>query len=367
LAASKDICIAILTDLGTDHRCFKVVSSLKDLGYDPIIYCDRPRNPLSKDWEAFRVRPLTRTSHFNGFGKAFLPFLLGLTRPVWTSQAKTWMVLDCPPLFWVALLGRLSGKQVIYDSHEIFLKTPLVQGRLSRRLFWRFWHDGGMAMIGKMIAVSPLSVEYFREHYPGKKVHLLPNAPRPTPAPTSPKPGMEGGIALIFQGGLRVATGLEETMAAMALQPSYRLEIFGFGPEEADLKRKAETLRVDKRVRFHGAIPFSELRPHMEAAHIGLHLMQPICDSFALTLANKLFDYVHALTPVLLSDNPAHRDFLARYPVGVAVDSFSPEAIRKGLETLAADLEGYRAACAKAREEWQWDRFAGGLKDFLEA
>jgi hypothetical protein len=105
----------------------------------------------------------------------------------------------------------------------------------------------------------------------------------------------------------------------------------------------------------------------MEEAHIGLNLMQPICDSFALTLANKLFDYVHALTPVLLSDNPAHRDFLAAHPVGVAVDSFSPEAVAAGLDRLRAGYEGYRRACLKARDEWSWDRFAGGLGAFVES
>lgn len=366
LAAPQEICIAILTDLGTDHRCFKTASSLKEMGYDPVIYCDLPRNPLGEAWKAFRIVPLTKASHYHGFGKAYMPFLLGLTKHVWSSSGRTWLVLDCPPLFWVALLGRLRGKQVIYDSHEIFLQTPMVMGRLSRRLFWRLWHDGGMALIHKVISVSPLCAEYFRKHYAGKSVYMLPNAPKLMPAPTLPKPAMENGIKLIFQGGLRMATGLEETMIAMASQPRFSLEIFGFGPEEAALKAKARELGLEGAIRFHGAIPFTELGPHMEAAHIGLHLMQPICDSFALTLANKLFDYVHALTPVLLSDNPAHREFLSRHPVGVTVDSFSPEAVRAGLERISADLESYRRACLRARAEWHWDAFSKGLQGFLE-
>ena len=337
------------------------------MGYDPVIYCDLPRNPLGEAWKAFRIHPLTKTSHYHGFRRAFFPFLLGLTKHIWSSPGNIWLVLDCPPLFWVALLGRLRRKQVIYDSHELFLETPLVMGRRSRRMFWRLWHDGGIALIRKMIAVSPLCAEYLREHYPGKQVYLLPNAPRILPISDRPKPGMENGTNLIFQGGLRVATGLEETMRAMTLQPHYRLEIFGFGPEEPALKRLMEKMGLPGRVRFHGAIPFTELPSHMEAAHIGLHLMQPICLSFALTLANKLFDYVHTLTPVLLSDNPAHRDFLAKHPVGVAVDSFSPTSVSDGLEKIAANLEGYRRACAHAREEWHWDHFISGLQGFLES
>lgn len=364
LAGQKEINLAILTDLGTDHRCFKLATALKSLGYHPVIWCDRPATPPGPAWAPFRIEVLTAASHYRGFLKAFVPFLLRLAPKVLTRPGRVWIALDCPPLFWVALLGRLRGKTVVYDSHEIFLETPLVRSRLSRRLFWRFWHDGGMALISRMIAVSPLCADFFRERYPGKRIFLLPNAPLASPPPAAPKPSLDGGARLIFQGGLRVATGLAETFRALRDRPDFRLDIYGSGPEEAALRREAEPL--GDRIRFHGVLPFSELRPRMEAAHIGLNLMQPVCESFSLTLANKLFDYVHALTPVLLSDNPAHRAFLAAHPVGVAVDSFSPESVLRGLDTLLAGLEGYRAACARAREEWSWDRFARGLGGFLE-
>ncbi len=366
LAASKEIYIAILTDLATDHRCFKLACSLKEMGYEPVIYCDLPRHPLGNNWKAFRIHILTKASHYSGFTSAWLPFLFGLTKAIWTSKGQTWLVLDCPPLFWVALLGRLRGKQVIYDSHEIFLETPMVQGRLSRRLFWRIWHNGGMALIRKMIAVSPLSAEYFQQHYPGKKIYMLPNAPRLTERIQLGKPALEKSVVLVYQGGLRAACGLREILDALATHTQYRLEIYGFGPEEQPLKERAQYLGWGQRIRFHGTVPFSELKAPMEAAHIGLNLIQPTCLNFSLTLANKLFDYVHTLTPVLLSDNPAHREFLAEHPVGLAVDSFSPDAIRAGVEKIAADLERYREACAQAREEWHWDGFAKGLQYFLE-
>jgi glycosyltransferase involved in cell wall biosynthesis len=365
LAGPKQINLAILTDLGTDHRCFKVATALRSQGYDPVIYCDRPSTPPGKAWDGFRVESLTERSHFHGFARAFFPFLLRLAPKVLFAPGRTWLVLDCPPLFWVALLGRLRGRQVIYDSHEIFLETPLVLGRPSRRLFWRLWHDGGLALVSKMIAVSPLCADFFRARYRGQRIFLLPNAPLASPAPQGPKPSFDGGVRLIFQGGLRVATGLEETMLAVASDPRYTLDVYGSGPEAARLREAA--LPLGKRACYHGSVPFQELRPLMEAAHIGINLMQPICKSFALTLANKLFDYVHALTPVLLSDNPAHRDFLKEHPVGVAVDSFSPEAVKAGLEKLLAGYEGYRGACLKAREEWNWDRFAKGLGAFVES
>jgi len=93
--------------------------------------------------------------------------------------------------------------------------------------------------------------------------------------------------------------------------------------------------------------------------------MQPVCGSFALTWANKIFDYVHAGIPVLLSDNPAHRALLEEFPVGVAVDAFSPESVGRGLDLLMADYTRFAAACAPARLRWHWEEHARGLGAFL--
>ena len=105
----------------------------------------------------------------------------------------------------------------------------------------------------------------------------------------------------------------------------------------------------------------------MAPAHIGIHLMQPVCGSFALTWANKIFDYTHVLLPVLLSDNPAHRALLREFRVGVVVDSFSPEAIGEGLRDLLAGYPAFVEECRKARDHWHWEAYARNLSGFLKA
>src|SRR5690606_34289318 len=104
----------------------------------------------------------------------------------------------------------------------------------------------------------------------------------------------------------------------------------------------------------------------MADAHVGIHLMQPVCGSFALTWANKTFDYAQAGLPVLLSDNPAHRTLVAEHPVGVLADAFDPEAIGTALETLMAGYEAHAAAARRARESGHWDAHFRALPAFLE-
>jgi len=315
---------------------------------------------------------LTRESHQRKFFPVFLSFLLRLTPILWRSRARIWISLDAPPFFWLAFWGKLRGRLVIYDSHELFLQTPMVLNRPSRRLFWWLWEEGGFALIFKAITVSPEIVKRLQERHPHVEFYLLPNMPFRT-AGSPPSPG--GGavwvtqdslqIRLIFQGGLRVATGLPELFLAMKSRGVFHLDVYGAGVEEDRLRQSARASAMGASVVFHGAVPFEELPDIIAQSHIGVHLMQPVCGSFALTWANKIFDYIQVGIPVLLSDNPAHQELLREFRVGVAVDSFSPEAIQKGLDELLTGYANFKEECFKARAHWHWDAYATGLSEFL--
>lgn len=369
-APRPEVLLAILTDLSVDHRCYKWACALRDAGYHPVICCDRPLHPLGEAWDGFDVRVITRESHQKRFFPVFAEFLLRLTPVLWRTRARAWISLDAPPLFWLALWGKLRGRTVAYDSHELYLETPLVLNRPSRRLFWTLWENGGFALIRRAVTVSPAIVEKLKAKHPRVRFHLLPNMPmRPDRFPAAiapPRPGEP--VRLVFQGGLRVATGLPELFAALAARPALAtatLDVYGGGPEDASLRAAAAAAGLETRVRFHGSVPFEALPEKMARAHVGIHLMQPVCGSFALTWANKTFDYAQAGLPVLLSDNPAHRALLAEHRVGVLADSFSPEAIGRALENLLADHETFAAASRKAREQWHWSARFRGLPEFL--
>ena len=364
-AEKPEILLAILTDLSIDHRCYKLAQSLKKLGAQPIIYCDLPLHPLGDAWKEFEVHVLTRKSHLQAFLPVFMVYLLRLLPILLRSRANIWISLDAPPLFWLALWGKIRGRTVVYDSHELFTETPLVQARLSRRLFWQMWEWGGFALIRKAITVSPAIVEKLRAQNPQVEFFLLPNMPVKTVWGETPEKPRAGEIRLVFQGGMRLATGLSELFTALESRPHFQIDLYGAGPEEENLKRAARHSGLGERARFHGSVPFEALPALLAKAHIGIHLMQPVCGSFALTWANKVFDYTQALLPSLLSENPAHQILLQEFAVGVAVDSFSPEAIGKGLDALALRFDDYKGNCAQARERWHWDAQAQGLGKFL--
>ncbi len=375
VADAPEVLLAILTDLSIDHRCYKLAKSLKHQGLRPVIYCDQPLHALGSAWDEFEVRVLTKDSHLRRFMPVFVAYLFRLLPVLLTTRARLWISLDAPPLFWLAFWGKLRGRTVVYDSHELFVETPMVLNRRTRKFFWTAWERGGFALISRAMTVSPAILARLSAVNPRVKFHLLPNMPFSS-SPGSENPVMDKPsfptqnsepVRLVFQGGLRVATGLQELFEALRLRPQYHLEVFGGGPEEAALRAAAQAAGIAGRVRFHGSVPFQELAAPMAAAHLGIHLMQPVTGSFALTWANKIFDYAHALTPMLLSDNPAHRALLEEYCVGVVADSFSPEAVGEGLDRLAANYAFHLEECRRAREAWHWEAYAKGLPEFFKS
>jgi glycosyltransferase involved in cell wall biosynthesis len=361
----SEILIAILTDLSTDHRCWKWARSLQAAGYRPVICCDKPLHPLGPAWEGIDVRVLTSESHVRSFFPVFFAYLLRLLPILLRTKARTWVAMDAPPLLWLALWGRARGRRVVYDSHELFLETPMVRARRTRRAFWGFWENNGFALIRRCVTVSPGILARLKARHPGVRFHLLPNMPGGELEAVTPLPS-DGPVRLVYQGGLRKASGLPELIAALRDRPGIVLDVYGGGSEEGRLREATRVSGISDRVRFHGVVPFEKLPELMAGAHAGIHLVQPTCDSFALTLSNKIFDYARAGVPVLFSDNPAHRLLLEEFRVGVVADASSPDAVGAALDRLLADRESFAEACLAARARWRWENFFRGVPEMLE-
>lgn len=358
-----------MADLGTDHRCHKLAVSLERLGYRPVLLCDRPLHPLGAAWQGIEVRVLTPSSHYRGFLSTFARFLLRLAPILLTTRSRLWIVEDLPPLFLAALIGRLRGARVVYDAREIILETPMIKDRPLRRFLWGLWHAGGLALVDTMFAVGPTAQAYYRRLYPKKRVLLLPNVPFGAEGPEHAddrRPPGPAGTRLVFQGALRWGTGLKELLPALAKAPRASLTLYGFGPEDEELRAQAASLGLSDRVRFEGVVPFESLHGLLRGFHVGVHLMRPANDGYDLTLANKIFDYLHAETPVLLGPTTANKDLIARHRIGVVTASYDPADILRALEALEKDWEAFRAGCRAAQAVWRWEAFEPNLRAALE-
>jgi glycosyltransferase involved in cell wall biosynthesis len=160
--------------------------------------------------------------------------------------------------------------------------------------------------------------------------------------------------------------GLETIIRAMTYLNKYRLQIFGDGTIMQDLVRLRDSLSLEDRVEFMGRIPFGELRILTRQAALGVSLEENIGLNYYYALTNKLFDYIQAQIPVLVSDLPEMRLIITDYEIGQVVRDRDPELLAMQVEEMMSSekqrkkwKENLRAAAA----ELNWENEVDKLRD----
>ncbi len=363
-----EVLLPVLTNLATDYRVYKMSKSLSNLGYQPIVLCDKPKNKLGEDWQDIQIKFVVNESHMDGFFKIWVKFIIKLFPIFLRTKSKLWIVEDCPALMLAALIGRLRGVQVIYDSHEIFLETPEVKRSPLKRIFWKFWHDGGLKWVKKMIVVSPDSKEFFENQF--KHIHFLimpnvPFSPNPVSEPRIPGSFDKHAVVLIFQGYLRAENNFKSLIMVLQKHKGYQLLIVGDGHEKGNIQNYINEAGVQNQVKMPGILPFGDLKAWTGQANIGIHLVRPWSLNIDRTWHNKIFDYIHAGLPVLMGDTVALRTLLTKHRVGIIVNPDDEKDIERGINELIENYSFYQENCRRAALEWNWDFFEILLGEFI--
>ena len=260
---------------------------------------------------------------------------------------------------WAGLAVRaLHGSAVVFDSHELWAdrnRRPEWRRRLlvEEALFVRAAH--------RTVTTSPGYAAVLAQRHRVEPPELVRNVPTRRgwfAAPTAAAP------TVVYVGGLTFGRGLEQTIAAVALLDGVRLRLIGPARAQwaARLARLAEEQGLADRVEIRPPVAPTDVPAALADAHVGVALIQPVCLSYELTLPNKLFEYVAAGVPLLVSDLPVMRDFVTEHDIGMAAPPDRPEAIAQRIGAL---LEPERNAQlrenvrrAASRFSWQRERSA---------
>jgi glycosyltransferase involved in cell wall biosynthesis len=80
--------------------------------------------------------------------------------------------------------------------------------------------------------------------------------------------------------------------------------------------------------------------------------------NYAYSLPNKLFDYIHAGLPVLVSDLPELRRVVETYKIGAVVRQVEPQEIAVSLQQMfdGGSLSVWSKNAIHAAQELNWQR-----------
>ncbi|MBR5478623.1 MAG: glycosyltransferase [Clostridia bacterium] len=246
---------------------------------------------------------------------------------------------------------------VVYDCHEIYSRQPQLEKRAIIRKVLEKIEGYMVKRIDAMLSVSNAAADVFVSMYGIKKPTVVTNTS--FKVEKSNLPSKNDGFEVVYHGVIVEYRGYEEfTEAAEKIDDNVKMVIRGFGPAKEKIMKIAEEKGLCDRIEFAPAVEIKDLIPEAARSHVGAVLTVPVSDNFKYTVSNKIFEYIQARIPVILSDVPEHRYINDKYNVGIILDDVTPENIAKAINELYENKELYNTLCAnveKAAEELCWE------------
>ncbi len=287
---------------------------------------------------------------------------------------------DIETLSPAAALARRARALHVHEDHELCL-DKLGQGladwvvgakRAAMNALTAHLRRRGAALERRLIpraagllTASPLYAEVLERRYGVAPVVLLNTPPRSDPAPT-PLLRARAGLpppahVVLYQGGITPSGGAEQAIDAAAEFPDgWFLVFLGVTWMRARLEERVRKRGLAEKVRFLDPVPPDDLPPWTRAADIGLAPIRPTNPGQALSLANKLFEYLQAGLPMVVSDIPAQAALVRDLRAGEILPDVTPAAIARAVQRLArygeADLAAWGERLrATAHERYCWE------------
>jgi glycosyltransferase involved in cell wall biosynthesis len=200
---------------------------------------------------------------------------------------------------------------------------------------------------------------------------VLLNAPRLRDFDGSARPtvreaaGVGPGVPLIvYAGGVTPLRGIETLVAALARLPQAHLALMipARSPYMLTLLAQARAAGCAARLHFLRYVDPHRISSFMRDATVGVHPLTRYGNA-EVALPNKLFDYLHAGLPVVVSDCRSMADFVQRHQVGRVFGAGDAQSLAAALREVIANGESLRAriAAAGVREAFCWERGEAAL------
>jgi glycosyltransferase involved in cell wall biosynthesis len=372
------------SDYPWDVRVEKVCRSLIEAGHQIHLVCRngkrRPRNEIVDGMHLHRLPSFAGLPRALGSALSF-PFFFN---PVWLhairrvareQRCEMILVRDLPMApsgIWIA---RRLGIPVVLDMAECYPELLRATWRFERfRLSNLLVRNPRLADALERWCVRRLDqiwvmVEESRERLiglgvPAERIAIVSNTPVVARYDANDAAGISDVAAplrLVYVGLLNPSRGIDTMIRAVELAGKrglrVHLDIIGTGKAQAGLQALASELGLGSAVTFRGWIDSKRIPGELRAADVGI-VPHRVCSHWNTTIPNKLFDYMAAGKPVIVSDaRPAAR-IVRETGAGLSFPDDDAAALADCIQALcdpALRAQMSRAGREAIEAKYRWD------------
>lgn len=248
--------------------------------------------------------------------------------------------------------------KIVFDTHEVYTDNFGMASAVLKKLFWSFVEFWIIKRVDLVVCVSNAAADYFAAKY---------NIPQPLVVTNCAKRQRlhehenvkSSYFEVLNHGQFYEGRGYDIMVEAAAISRNTQIKyvLRGFGRMEPELRSFVDEKGLTN-VTFAPPVKTTELIPAARTSHVGLAITVPINLNFKLSVSNKIFEYVSAGLPVIMSDIPEHRYLNDKYNFGIILKENTAECLRDAVMTMYENEELYREYSANAKrlsEELNWE------------
>jgi len=324
---------------------------------------------VNRDYQAHRMKLLFRKGaiFYFEYNLRLFFYLLKSKPDVFVSND-----LDTLPANYLA--SKIRRKPLVYDSHEYFTEVPELIGRPFIRSIWTGLEKFLVPKVNAAYTVCDSIAEVYHDLYKVdfKVVRNLPVClgPENITHPMTRSHRMSNSSKIIlYQGALNLGRGIESAIRAMQFLDGAELWLVGDGDITLRLQEMVYELDLDKKVKFLGRLPLHDLHEVTRQADLGISLEEDLGLNYRFALPNKLFDYIQAGVPVLVSNLPEMRHIVEHYQIGAIAESHQRKELAELMKMALFDQEKrtvWEQNLSRAAAELCWENEEKVLNEIYE-
>jgi glycosyltransferase involved in cell wall biosynthesis len=383
-------------DYPWDIRVEKVCDSLLEGGHEVHLVC-RNLGRQQRE-ERYRGLHLHRLPYLpRALGKLNQAFTFpAFFSPVWLWQIFTRarrhrcqlvIVRDLPMAPAAIAVARLLGTPCVLDMAEsypemlrcirqfegfawrnLLLRSPALAGAVERAVLRR--------VDRVLVMVEESRDRLLRLGVDPQRIEIVSNTPvlkRSRAAEERAAPPLDRGLRVVYLGILNPSRGLDTVLGAVERYARrggrISLTVIGTGKDEPELRNAVAHKGLQELVEFTGWIDNQQALARVRDSDVGI-VPHHRCGHWDSTIPNKLFDYMAAGMPVIVSDaRPAAR-IVEESGAGIVYPDGDEEALAEAFRSLEDPKRrsemGRRGRCA-VEEKYNWSNEEVVLLQVMDA
>ena len=359
----KRVAMFVFNAFTNDSRVLKEATSLQKHHYDVTVVAHGDngvgREELIDDLKIRRFSYLDRKVTKGTLGK-LKAYLIYVKKSI--SYCKDFDIIHCNDINTLPIgiiIKKFYNKdtKIVYDAHEYETEMNGLQGMQKKIV--KILEKNFIKYVDKTITVSDAIANEYVKLYDIEKPSLVLNTPMYKELEKKNifreifKISQEQ-VIFLYQGSLNKGRGIEVLVDVFRESDINNIIVFmGYGPLEKILQEQAEKYQ---NIYFHEAVSPDILLDYTSSTDFGISTIEDTCLSYHYCLPNKMFEYIMAEVPVIVSNLPEMKKIVIDNNVGVFAKTNTVEGLKEAIvEATKLDKDEMKINLKNLKKIYNWE------------